>query len=625
MTKKRIALLLLLLLAILAFFAYRTLMPAGPITDPVDNPIRDRATTSADIDESSIPTEAQRNLYWGDMHVHTNMSFDAYIGGAGSSPSDAYRFAKGETINILREDVTIKRPLDFAAVTDHSEFLGELYTVHTKGAPGHYSAMAMYFRSIGLDTVKMRKLFEVNANRLKSEPSHIPFFQGFETTKKAWDIILDAAEEHYQPGKFTTFAAYEWTLGASKSHIHRNVFFRDMVVPDYPLSALEANNENELWASLEQYTKGGATVLAIPHNSNLSVGGAFMDKTKATALTQSKWEPLVEIHQGKGNSEVHPNFWQTDEFAEFETYAYNGKTEKDYVRYALKKGLEYKESFGVNPFKFGIIGSTDTHDGIPGNTEEYGDFIGNHAFLDNNAENRSSRRWILEPGTGKQVFDAVNPGGLMAVWSEANTRGHIFDAMQRKETYGTSGGRIQVRFFGGYNFDNQYDSYESLVADGYAKGVAMGGDLPQLNPATDKQASPSFIVWANKDSEGANLDRIQVIKGWYKDGQLEEKIYNVAVSDNRVIQADGSVAAIEAPVNMETGAWDRSKGAVSLQTVWKDPDFDPASSAFYYLRVLEIPTARYTLWDKIRHGVTYPDRAALTTQERAWTSPIWYN
>jgi len=166
-----------------------------------------------------------------------------------------------------------------------------------------------------------------------------------------------------------------------------------------------------------------------------------------------------------------------------ETYAYNGKTEKDYVRYALKKGLEYKESFGVNPFKFGIIGSTDTHDGIPGNTEEYGDFIGNHAFLDNNAENRSTRRWILEPGTGKQVFDAVNPGGLMAVWSEANTRGHIFDAMQRKETYGTSGGRIQVRFFGGYNFNNQYDSYESLVADGYAKGVAMGGDFPQLNPA----------------------------------------------------------------------------------------------------------------------------------------------
>jgi len=623
MSRKTRWLLALVALLLLAWFIYSILVPAGPITDAVPITVADRATTSKNFKEESIPANPQRNLYWGDLHVHTEMSFDAYIGGASSSPSDAYRFAKGEEITIFETPVKINRPLDFAAVTDHSEFLGELYSIQTKGAPAHYSAMAMYFRSIGLDTVKMRKLFLRSIENLSSEPSHLPIFQGFETTQRAWDIVLEAAEQHYEPGKFTTFAAYEWTLGAASSHIHRNVFFRDMVVPNYPISSLEANNEQKLWASLEDYTKKGSTVLAIPHNSNLSVGGAFLDKTKATAILQNKWEPLVEIHQAKGNSEVHPDFWQDDEFANFESYAYNGKTEKDYVRYALKKGLEYEEKFGVNPFKFGIIGSTDTHDGIPGNTEEWGKFIGNHALLDANAEVRSTRSWILEFNSGKKVFDAVNPGGLVAIWAEANTRGHLFDAMQRKETFATSGGRIQVRLFGGFNFKEAYDSYEELVIDGYAKGVPMGSDLKFPASVDTNTKAPSFLIWAAKDSEGANLDRIQIIKGWYKEGTLKEKIFNVAASDNR-LQKDGSIAPNEASVNLETGAYDATKGAKSLQTVWTDPEFDPSSHTFYYVRVLENPTARYTLWDQIRYGVKYPERVPLTTQERAWTSPIWY-
>ena len=622
MSRKTIIwLLLAVALLALGFFIYKILVPTGPILTTVPNTIRDRATTSKNIDETTIPTNPQRNVYWGDLHVHTKMSFDAYIGGARNSPSDAYRFAKGESVNIFGTDVTINRPLDFAAITDHSEYLGELYSIQHKEAAGYYSGMAMYFRSIGQDTVKMRNLFLQSIDRLSTAPAHLPFFQGFETTKRAWDIALEQAEQHYEPGKFTTFAAYEWTLGAANSHIHRNVFFRDMVVPDYPISALEAPNENELWASLEKYTAGGSTVLAIPHNSNLSVGGAFLDKTKATAMTQSKWEPLVEIHQAKGNSEVHPNFWKNDEFADFESYAYNGMSEKDYVRYALKKGLAYKDQFGVNPFKFGLIGSTDTHDGIPGNTEEWGEFIGNHAYLDLNAELRSSREWILETGSGKAVFDAVNPGGLVAIWAEANTRGHLFDAMQRRETYATSGGRIQVRFFGGYDFEATYPDYETLVKAGYEKGVPMGGDLKKATSNT----APSFLIWASKDGEGANLDRIQVIKGWYKNGELQEKIFNVAVSDDRVIQTDGSVSPTLATVDRKTGAWDRTKGATTLQTVWTDPEFDPTANAFYYVRVLENPTARYTLWDQIRYGVQYPERTPMMTQERAWTSPIWYD
>ena len=343
-----------------------------------------------------------------------------------------------------------------------------------------------------------------------------------------------------------------------------------------------------------------------------------------TASIQHKFEPLVEVHQAKGNSEVTAAFWPNDEFANYENYAYEGASQKDYVRDALKRGLKYEDEFGVNPFKFGLIGSTDTHNGIPGNTEEWGDFIGNHSLLDNNAWTRRHREWILEFGSGKMVYDALNPGGLVAVWAEANTRGDIFDALRRKETYATSGGRIKVRFFGGYGFQENYDNYETMVKDGYEKGVAMGGDI-NLS-AYDKEAiAPSFLIWASKDPEGANLDRIQVIKGWYKDGELSERIFNVALSDDRLVGTDGSAPKTEAAVNLSTGEWDKTKGATVLQTVWSDPEFDPSARAFYYLRVIENPTPRYTLWDKIRHGETYPKDIPLITQERARSSPIWVN
>lgn len=620
------------ILAILGFFVYKTLFPGGPDLTPVPNLIRDRATSSKNLDESSVTSNPLKTAYFGDLHVHTSLSFDAYIGGTVATPSDAYTFAKGNTIEIFGQKKQLKRPLDFAGVSDHAEFIGEFYSAQMKGAPGYYSMMAQVFRGAADDEEKSLKLFQQIRNRKSGgERKHMGFFQGFETTKSAWDMILAAAEEHYQPGKFTTLAGYEWSALKGDGHLHRNVFFRDMIVPDYPISALEARTAEGLWASLTKYEDGGATVLAIPHNTNLSKGFAFPDvKNDGNPLdanylnTRKKYEPLIEIHQAKGSSEVHANFWKNDEFANFENNTYNPPAENNYVRYALKKGLEYKSKQGINPYKFGLIGSTDTHNATPGATEET-EPNQNHTRVDLTVDSRRNREWVLSGGPldkGKMVYEAINPGGLVGVWATKNTRGEIWDALKRKETFATSGGRIQVRFFAGYDFEDQYDTYEKLVSAGYEKGVPMGSDLPTL--PTDKTA-PTFLIWATKDSESANLDRLQVIKGSYKNGELTEQIYNVALSDNRTIKADGIVPELGATVDLKTGDWDHSKGATSLQTTWMDPDFDSAAEVFYYVRVLELPTARYILWDEIKEGGKYPAEADRTVRERAWSSPIWYS
>lgn len=622
----------LFLLSLITYFIYKTLFPGGPDLTPVPNPIRDRATTSKNVDESKIPSNALKNAYFGDLHVHTSLSYDAYIGGTITTPADAYRFAKGERMNIFGKNVHLKRPLDFAGVSDHAEFIGEFYTAQTKGEAGYYSMMAQVLRGAANDEKKSEALFQrTRAQKGGSERKHMGFFQGYQSTKKAWDIILEAAESHYQAGKFTTLVGYEWTKAEDAGHLHRNVFFRDMIVPDYPLSAVEVKTAEGLWESLAQYTKGGATVLAISHNSNLSKGLAFPDvKNDGTPLDEAyvqarnKWEPLIEIHQAKGNSEVHAGIWKNDEFADFENYNYLPTKEQDYVRYALKKGLELKTKLGTNPYKFGLMASTDTHNGTPGATEETEENR-SHTLVDYTAENRRNREWIMSGSDldkGKKVYEAINPGGLVGVWASKNTRGEIWDALKRKETFGTSGGRIQVRFFGGYDFEKNYDNYDNLVAAGYEKGVPMGSDLPIL--PTEKTA-PTFLIWASKDNESANLDRLQVIKGWYKDGELHEQIYNVALSDNRVVNEDGAVPDNNATVNLKTGEWSKDKGATVLQTIWSDPDFDPTAEAFYYVRVLELPTPRFNLWDEIREGIDFPDDAIRTIRERAWSSPIWYS
>jgi len=640
--KKKMWITIVVVIIITLSIIIKSLIPNGPILDPVPNPISDKTRSNKAEAERQLKPNKFRNVYFGDLHVHTSISLDAYIGGVLATAEDAYKFALGETIEVLGKPVKIDRPLDFTAVTDHAEAMGEIMTITNPDDPAYKAIMPRLFRSIHnpdepmhpinepdisvhVDTSLMRRLFNTALhNTADHDPSHPRFFRGFDTMAKAWNIILDATEKYYQPGKFTTFAGYEWSQTKGRAHLHRNILFRDMMVPDYPMSSFELKHEEALWKWLEQITNNGATVMAIPHNSNLADGGAFSDRdasgnpiTTDYAQLRQDFEPLVEIHQAKGASEVHAAFWKNDEFADFENYAHNPPMENNYVRWALKKGLEHEQNLGVNPFKFGIIGSTDSHTATPGNVSEKST-TGNNAIADFYPEARAFQRWALDDDL--PVYEAVNPGGLVAVWAEENSRGYLYDALNRKECYATSGSRIQLRFFGGNGFKNNYSSNKELVQDGYANGLPMGSDL-----SSENTQNAEFLIWAKKDSIGANLDRIQVVKGWHKDGQLHEKIFNVILSDGRKVATDGSVPDNGATVDLKTGTFSTDVGDEELMVVWFDPEFDPKAKAFYYVRVIEIPTASWRLWDQIRYNTQYPNDISLTVRERAWSSPIWYS
>lgn len=595
----------------------------GSKQDPPANPISNRATTSNTFDESEIPTNSNRNLYWGDLHVHTCLSFDAYFSGTLANANDAYSYAKGNTISIFGRDVKLREPLDFCAITDHSELMGETYSITTKGAKGHNSIAAMFIRSIYntdspllVDTAKQWKIFNMAMSKAeKPSRSHPNFFYGYETTMDAWDVMIDAAEKNYEPGKFTTFAGFEFTLMTGRAHLHRNIIFRDMMVPKYPISSIEAATEKDLWNWMKEATDNGSTLMSIPHNTNLSEGHAFdgLDRdgnpiSEDYAQMQSNFEKLVEIHQVKGNSEVHAAFWKNDEFADFENHTFGEPNKQSYVRYGLQKGMQMQRELGVNPYKMGFIGSTDTHNSTPGNTEEDDEQIGNKGVTDIDALNRSFDKWPLD--MSQKTREVVNPGGLVAVWAEANTRGHIYDAMAKREVYATSGNRIELRFFGGKDF-NPLLPYDKMVTSAYETGVPMGSDLEMVD------GKPQFLIWANKDEHGANLERIQIIKGWCdKDGGIYEETFDVAVSD--------PLQEGEEPVNLQTGEWNKNNGTPLMIATWVDEDFNPEDFAFYYVRVLEVPTASWRLWDMIRFGYDYSGEKNLIIQERAWSSPIWY-
>ncbi|MCF8275776.1 MAG: DUF3604 domain-containing protein [Flavobacteriales bacterium] len=617
---------------VFSFFATIIISGCKSHHKPIPNLISDRATLSKDLDISTIETNPNKNLYWGDLHVHTSLSFDAFFSGTLTSCDEAYRYAQGEEIEIYGRKVKLRKPLDFCAITDHSELLGESYCVTTEGAPGHNSLVNQFFRSIfntdsplGVDTAKQWSIFKRTMKGAeKASRTHPFFFKGYETTATAWGITIDAAEKHYQPGKFTTLMGFEWTLANGRSHLHRNVIFRDMMLPAYPVSSLEARNEEELWTWMQQSTDAGASLLAIPHNTNLAEGSAFRSTdirgnpiSKEYAQMRQDFERLVEVHQVKGNSEVHPAFWKNDEFAGFENHTFGEPNETNYVRYGLKKGVQFNQQLGVNPFKLGMIGSTDTHNGTPGNTEEDDKEIGNKGIIDIDPVNRTYDRWPLD--MTQRVAEVVNPGGLVAVWAEANTRGHIYDALQRREVFATSGNRIQLRFFGGNGFNPSLNE-DQMLSDAYQKGVPMGNDLKNPNE------KPQFLVWAKRDEDGATLDRIQIIKGWAdENGAVYEEIFDVALSDGRKLNADGSVPDNGAVVNLTTGEWSKDKGAEELKVIWTDEDFNPKHHSFYYVRVLEVPTASWRLWDMIRYGSDFSKEKNLVIQERAWSSPIWYS
>ena len=582
-------------------------------------------------DESVAPVNESnplRNAYFGETHMHTSYSLDAYLGGTRLTPSDAYRFAKGEEVEVNGQPYQRKRPLDFTAVTDHAEYLGEMYSTMIEGAPGHDQELLVQLREI-TDLEERQKWFlkyVISSNR-SATPQHPPFFAGEDTVKSAWQIAINAAEEHNDPGSFTAFVAFEWSGAPNGGNLHRNVIYRDAHVPEMPMSYIDINREDGLWEWMREKEKLGMEALAIPHNSNASKGMMFPD-IKANgdpidleyAQTRQHFEPLIETLQVKGGSEVHRKFWAADEFADFENadsiQKNSGRTfhKKDFIREGLKIGLRYEKELGVNPFKLGMIGGTDSHNGTPSAVAE-DSFVGQHGPEDGTVERRrtgSVAGWI----DGKDL----SIGSLAAVWAQENTRASIWDAMKRRETFSTSGPRIQVRFFGGADLPANPVSAQALVEQGYEQGVPMGGDLGSIGTA------PTFTVQAMKDPEGANLDRIQIIKGWVDDdGELFEKIIEVAWSDGRQLDGNGKLAPVGNTVDLQTALFTNTIGATTLTGSWIDEEFNPEQHAFYYARVLEIPTPRWSTYDAVRNNLPLLEDVQATIQERAWTSPIWYS
>ncbi len=569
-----------------------------------------------------------RNAYFGETHMHTAFSLDAYIGGARLMPADALAFAQGKVVTL--PDGTVmqhKRPLDFAAVTDHAEYIGEMYSTMYEDAPGHDSKDLIELR--GLKDIEERQnwflKYVVSSNR-STTPQHPPFFAGPETAKSAWDVIVQAAEDANRPGEFTAFAAFEWSGAANGANLHRNVIFRDSNVPKSVVSYIDINSEEGLWEWMRGQEAAGRHLLEIPHNSNASKGRMFPDTTSAGdpltldyARTRAHFEPLIEMLQVKGGSEVHRKFWAADEFAGFENadsiQKHSGRVfhRRDFVRGGLTEGIGYEFTLGVNPFKYGFIGGTDNHNGLMSAVAE-DNFIGAHGPEDGTVDRRRNGGiigWI----DGRDL----SIGSLAAVWATDNTRAAIWDAMKRRETYATSGPRIQLRMFGGIGLTKPTDPV-AMAQEGYVLGTHMGGTLP---PGAN---APTFTVYAAKDPMGANLDRVQIIKGWVdKFGDANEKIVDVVWSDNREInQNTGKLAPVGNTVDLATAKYTNDIGAPILMGSWTDSEFDPQEGAYYYARALEIPTPRWTTYDAVRVGLPLLEDVPATIQERAWGSPIWY-
>jgi hypothetical protein len=608
----------------LIFAALLAAACGGPSEPPTSGP-----ATAADTEAGARQGRPNplRDAYFGETHMHTAYSLDAYIGGTRLTPADAYRFAKGEPVTVDGQPHARHRPLDFVAVSDHAEYIGEMYSTMVEGAPGHDQELLEQLRNLKtLEEKQQWFLKYVVENNRGTTPQHPPFFAGPETVRSAWQIAIDAAEEQNEPGRFTAFVAFEWSGAPNGANLHRNVIFRDTHVPDAPLSYIDANREDGLWEWMAGNEANGMKALAIPHNSNASkqmmfaaVDGKGDPIDLEYAERRQHFEPLIEMMQIKGNSEVHRKFWPADEFADFENadsiqkYSERIFQKSDFVREGLKMGVAFEKQLGTNPFRYGIIGGTDNHNGVPSDVAE-DTFVGGHGPEDGTVERRRSGGvggWI----DGKDL----SIGSLAAVWATENTRAAIWDAMKRRETFATSGPRIRVRFFGGVDLPAEPADAEELVRQGYEIGVAMGSDLGPTG------ASPTFTVYAMKDPDGANLDRIQIIKGWVDSaGDTHEEIIDVAWAGDRQPGADGRVRAVGNTVDLTTAKFTNAIGAATLMGSWTDQTFDAEQHAFYYARVLEIPTPRWSTYDAVRHDLPLLEGVPATIQERAWTSPIWY-
>ncbi len=588
-----------------------------------------------------------RRVFWGDTHLHTSFSPDASLtGNVNLHPADAYRFARGETVTAHNGmKARLDRPLDFLVVSDHSEYLGFIPMVRS----GNAEALKTEWGSFLAKEIKKGGEAAYDAAiKFISEAfvgGGVPELKTTSLRQPPWNSIMAAADEANTPGGFTAFIGYEWTSHPGGDNLHRVVVFRDdasKAKQVLPFSALDSEDPEDLWVYLENYeSKTGGQVLAIAHNGNVSNGHMFAESTrkggpltKAYAAQRAKWEPLYEITQIKGDGEAHPLLSPTDEFADYETWDKgnllgvlpdSGKTmdmlRHEYGRSALKLGLKLEEKLGANPFKFGLIGSTDAHTSLA--TADSSNFWGKLTLLE-----PEGHRWdhviiksLTDPNRTTWGWEQV-ASGYAGVWATENTREALFDAMRRRETYATTGPRMTVRFFGGWDFSNADAAASDVAATGYAKGVPMGGDLSKGSGTN----SPSFLIAALKDSMGANLDRLQVIKGWVDDkGKTQERIYDVSVSDGRTIGKDGRCrTAVGSTVNVAEANYTNAIGEAQFVTTWQDPDFDPALRAFYYVRVIEIPTPRWSAYDQKAFKVKMDPKVPMITQERAYTSPIWY-
>ena len=569
---------------------------------------------------------ALKNVYFGEQHMHTQNSFDAYTVGVRGTWAEAYEFAMGKPskLSTTGEKMQRKTPYDFVAITDHSEYYGVFKNMADSN--NELSKHPLAKRMASKDPNVVRKAaVEIISTIAANDP--VEDFVDPGLLKSNWQDFVKVADKYNAPGKFTTLYAYEWTGIPLGQNMHRNVFFKDKP-PVMPFSSFQSDEVRDLWTYLEIQRAQGIDVLAIPHNGNVSNGLMFaptqMDGTpidERYARRQAALEPAFEMHQTKGNSETHPLLSPNDEFASFEPFnklialKHNSQVTNGFYRQGLIMGMKLETELGSNAYKMGVVGGADVHSGYQGN-EEW-DWKGAHGGQDDTPEKRLSP---VVSASGEPNY-VVSSAGTTAVWATENTRAGIFDALNSKETYGTTGTLIRLRFFGGWNLNKNLVKDKKFVEKAYKAGVPMGQDLPKK-----AGKAPSFAVWAMKDPDSGNLDRIQIVKGWTnpQSGWPAEKVYNVAWSDGREIDESGKLPPVGNTVDVKTATYKNSIGDNVLSTVWTDPDFDPNIKAVYYVRVLEIPTPRWSTYDSARNNLPLPTEVPSSIQERAYSSPIWY-